>query len=60
MKMLTLKRTDSEGNNKYIRVSDTTPRECAAVQDKVKNGWRYCSKGEWKINVRDKEVSNAQ
>ena len=40
--MKTLKK---DGN--YVRVSDSE------ADQKVKFGWAFCSKSEWKINVRD-------
>ena len=60
--MKTLKRTDRNGKLRYIRASDSTARDRAAIQEKVENGWEFCPKGEWKKNVRkwdvDKEVSD--
>jgi len=40
--MKTLKK---DGN--YVRVSDTE------ADEKVKYGWTFCPKSEWKTNVRD-------
>lgn len=40
--MKTLKK---DGN--YVRVSDTE------ADEKVKYGWTFCPKNEWKTNVRD-------
>jgi hypothetical protein len=40
--MKTLKK---DGN--YVRVSDTE------ADEKVKFGWQFCSKSQWKTNVRD-------
>jgi hypothetical protein len=34
-------------NGNYVRVSDTE------ADEKVKFGWDFCSKQEWKTNVRD-------
>jgi hypothetical protein len=34
-------------NGNYVRVSDTE------ADEKVKFGWDFCPKNEWKTNVRD-------
>ena len=51
--MVTIVRTDLEGGRKYLRVKDSTRRDRSSLEEKIKNGWKYCSKGEWKRNVRD-------
>ena len=62
MKVKTLRRTDRDGMLRYIRASDSTARDRAAIQEKVKDGWAFCPKGEWKkLNrkrVVDEEVSD--
>jgi len=54
--MKTLVRTDNEGNHRYQRVKDSTARDRRAIQTKIKNGWSYCPKSEWKSSVRDRGV----
>jgi len=46
--MKTIKRMDSDSVWHYERVTDDV------AERKVREGWSYCSKQEWKKNVRDK------
>ena len=54
--MKTLVRVDREGTDQYQRVADRTPRDQAMIRDKIKSGWKYCRKGDWKRDVMDRDA----
>jgi len=51
--MKTMKRENENGKSKYTRVPDSNARDRDAIREKLKDGWEFCPKGEWKRDVRD-------
>ena len=48
-----MKTLKNKNGTKYVRVPDKKAHEIQGIKELLDNGWKFCSKADWKKKVRD-------